>query len=184
MTFLALIAQHPNRDFQFGPVHYGSFLLGATLLLAGRRLFWLFVAALGFITARQFIAPLVAQNDAQTALVLSLVAGLAGAALAIFVQKFAIGLAGAIAGAFYLTQLLSVGGADSQYLAVGALAGAVLGAVLLLFLFKWSLIIFSSVAGAHLIVQRLPVGQGLLGAIFLVLLLIGVSVQSRSLRPA
>jgi len=174
----ALLSSHPLPDTA------GSFVLGLALLLAGRRLFWLFVAGLGFITATEFIAPLVAHNDPVFALIIGLIAGIAGALLAIFLQKVAIGLAGAVAGAYYLNRLLDMGSMhDPRWAWLSMLIGAVLGALFLLFLFKWALIVFSSIVGAHLLLRPFDQLQpGILGAGFIILALGGILFQGRQLR--
>src|ERR1041384_2791841 len=73
-----------------------SALVGLALLLFGRRLFWLFVAALGFAIGLQ-LAPYLSHNPPLwLSLLLSL--GLLGALLAIMLQKLAIGIAGFLVG--------------------------------------------------------------------------------------
>ena len=175
----------PHRLFEteFPPVQLGTALLGAALLVAGRRLFWLFVGALGFVTATDFVAPFINPQNHSFLLIIGLIAGVAGALLAIFVQKVAVGLAGAVAGAYYLKIFADM--ASLQELGwIAAVVGALLGAFLMLLLFKWALIVFSSIAGAHLITQALPLSPQLGGAAFLVLLIIGLIIQARQLRAS
>ncbi len=171
------------------PLAYGlaPLLLGLALLLAGRRLFWLFVGTIGFAVAEELVTPLVASDSRGVALIVALIAGLGGAVLAIFMQKVAIGLAGALAGAYYVNVLLTAWPAhDARIDSVVMLVGAVVGALLLLLLFKWALILFSSVAGAHLIVRALVpfgIGDEFKAGLFLGLLLVGVFVQGRPRAP-
>src|ERR1041385_6355086 len=76
-----------------------SVLVGLALLLFGRRLFWLFVAALGFAIGLQ-LAPYLSQNPPLwLSLLLSLGLGLLGALLAVVLQKLAIAIAGFLVGA-------------------------------------------------------------------------------------
>src|ERR1041385_9171955 len=76
-----------------------SVLVGLALLLFGRRLFWLFVAALGFAIGLQ-LAPYLSQNPPLwLSLLLSLGLGLLGALLAVVLQKLAIAIAGFLGGA-------------------------------------------------------------------------------------
>src|SRR5881398_2647101 len=113
----------------FPPVHFSVAIVGAligiVILLFGRKLFWLCVAAVGFA---------------------------AGVEIAPFLQKIAIAvlgflaggkLAGAIAAAFFIHY--------AQYSTFIFLAGGIIGAILLLVLFDWALIVVSSLIGAHLI---------------------------------
>ena len=163
------------------PVQLITIVLGLVLIIAGRRLFWLFVAALGFLTATDLVTPLIDPEQREVLLGVGLIAGLAGAVLAIFIQKFAVGLAGALAGGYYL-HLFFQAAALQHLWWVGILAGAILGALLMHFLFRWALVIFSSIAGAHLIATTFPLSTELATAIFLVLAIIGLLIQARQMR--
>ena len=184
---LGTMSMHLHRlaHFKFVPVKLGAIGVGLVLLLAGRKLFWLFVAAIGFIAAFHFSSQLLRPEDHTIVLVLSLVAGLAGALLAIFVQKVAIGCAGAVAGALYSKMLLDMNGVtDTTVTLVAVVVGAIVGALLMLFVFKWALILFSSVAGAQLITHAFALAPQMSAALFTVLLLVGLVVQARQGRPA
>src|SRR3954469_9503900 len=76
--------------------------VGAALLCAGRKLFWLFIAAVGFFGAMRLSSEYLAAQPREWLLVGSLIAGAAGALLALFLQKVAITVAGAVAGAYLL----------------------------------------------------------------------------------
>src|SRR3954452_9789134 len=78
--------------------------IGAALLVAGRKLFWLFVGAIGFFTAMRLATEVFGGEHSDWVLIGSIVAGLLGAVLAIFVQKVAVGLAGAVTAAYLLDQ--------------------------------------------------------------------------------
>lgn len=165
------------------PVQLGTIVLGILLLFLGRRLFWLFVAALGFVAATDLVAPLVDPRSTEVLLVVGVIAGIAGALLAIFIQKVAVAVAGALAGGFYL-KLFFETAALHDLAWIAAIVGAVLGAILMLVLFKWALIVFSSIAGAHLLSISFPLSPQLRGALFLVLVLFGIVIQARQLRSA
>jgi hypothetical protein len=65
--------------------------------VAGRRLFWLFVGLMGFITAyRWFESNPAAQSSGRC--LLAILAGIVGIVLAIFLQRVAIAVAGFFAG--------------------------------------------------------------------------------------
>ncbi|HET9907453.1 MAG TPA: hypothetical protein VFQ23_12445, partial [Anaerolineales bacterium] len=81
-----------------------NILLGGALLLAGRKLFWLFVGAIGFVTGLQF-ATSFWQGPDNLALVFGLIVGVIFALLAVFLQSIAIGIAGFFAGGYVLTAL-------------------------------------------------------------------------------
>jgi hypothetical protein len=161
-------------------------LAGLVLLLAGRRLYWLFVAAIGFLAGLELAPRLL---PGQSDLVIVLVAAglaLAGALLAIAAQALVIGIAGFLAGAAAGALLLrTLGlGSDGVVLAAG-LVGGVIGALVSYLIFDWALIVLSSLAGASLIVSEvaglvtLPAIAPL--ALVIALAAVGVLVQARLL---
>src|SRR6266446_5668105 len=75
-----------------------SALIGAVILLFGRRLFWLCVAAVGFAAGVEIAPHLVHEPSTLLALTIALVLGFIGALLALFLQKIAIAVAGFLAG--------------------------------------------------------------------------------------
>ena len=86
-------------------------VLGGVLLVLGRKLFWLFVAGVGFAVG-MFVTPLLLP-DAPQGVTLAVAVALAvlGAVLAITLQKIAIGLVGFIAGGLIALWLLRALGA-------------------------------------------------------------------------
>src|SRR5215471_12431009 len=160
-------------------------LIGAAVLLFGRKLFWLCVAAVGFAAGVEIAPHLVHEPSPLLALTVALVLGVIGALLAFFLQKIAIAilgflaggkLAGAIASAFLVHY--------AQHSAVIFVIGGIIGAILLLVLFDWALIVVSSLIGAHLIVFQgaitlPPTGSTL---VFVGLAIIGIIVQAASFR--
>src|SRR5438105_15184149 len=73
-------------------------VIGVAILLFGRKLFWLFVAALGFAMGLEIAAYFMHEPPVWMTLLVALVLGVLGALLAILLQKFAIAVAGFIAG--------------------------------------------------------------------------------------
>jgi hypothetical protein len=155
--------------------------VGAALLLAGRKLFWFFVAAVGFVAAMEFARQYFGGANQDTVLIASLVAGITGAVLAVFVQKLAVSLAGAATGAYLLDQFFRSLPSYPDLGWIFLIAAAILGALLMAIVFRWALILLTSLAGAHLIGEWLPLPRGWLAAAYAALVVIGVSVQSR--RP-
>ena len=139
------------------------FVMGVILLIFGRRLFWLFIAAVGFGAGFEFSRLYLGIQPAWALWAIGLVTGFGGALLALFFQRLAIGLGGFAAGgyiAFYLTSLLATAPHFWIYL-----IGGVIGAIVMYFLFDWALIFISSIAGATLIVESIqwdPLYEGLL----------------------
>jgi hypothetical protein len=154
-----------------------SVLLGIALLVAGRRLFWLFVAALGFITGLQ-LASLFPQMSQTTGLLIGLFLGVAFALLAIFLQRIAVGIAGFLAGGFILTTLATRLGMGSDMLPWALyIIGGIIGVILVMVLFDWALIVFSSTAGAALILNSVSLQTTAGGLIFFLLVLTGIIIQ-------
>ncbi len=161
------------------PIPIISVLLGALILFFGRRLFWLFVAAVGFAAGIELAPQLL--NDPSPILVISaaLVLGFLGALLALLLQKVAIAVVGFIAGgrlavAAFTTFFLS--GTTSHALIF--LIGGIIGALLLIFLFDWALIILSAMVGAHLIQSAITMPRSGAAIVFIVLTVIGIAVQA------
>jgi len=154
-------------------------VLGSALLLAGRKLFWLFVGAVGFVTGLQ-LATSFWQGPEGLALVFGLIIGVIFALLAIFMQTITIGIAGFLAGGFILNAMAVMFGLDAGWIIY--IIGGLIGLALVIFLFDWAIITLSSLAGASLVVQAFLPGGGAGGIIFTILFLIGVIVQGSVLR--
>jgi Domain of unknown function (DUF4203) len=169
----------------FPPVSVGivGALIGVVILLFGRKLFWLCVAAVGFAAGVEIGPRLVHEPSPLLALTVALVLGLIGALLALFLQKIAVAvlgflaggkLAGAIAAAFFVQY--------GQYSTIVFVIGGVIGAILLLVLFDWALIVVSSLIGAHLIQSTIVLPASGSTIVFVGLTIIGILVQAASLR--
>jgi uncharacterized membrane protein YsdA (DUF1294 family) len=158
-------------------------LVGLLLLVLGRRLYWVFVGAVGFAAGLTLATQLTHRAPDATALVIALLAGLVGVLLAIFLTRLAIALAGFAAGAWvtaFLWNWLSPTVATTPWLP--AVVGGVLGALLASTLFDWVLIVVSAVAGAVLVAQYLPIEKAGQGVVVAVLAAIGIAVQAGLLR--
>jgi len=157
-------------------------ILGSALLVAGRKLFWLFVAAAGFVTGMQ-LATRFTQTSEGLAIMIGLVIGLIFALLAIFLQRIAIAIAGFLAGGYILTALAGMLGMDTgAFVWIMYVIGGIIGVILVSLLFDWALITLSSLAGASLVVQSLFPQNATGGLIFIVLLIIGILIQGSVLR--
>src|SRR5262249_26225333 len=103
---------------------------------------------------------------------------------AILVQKIAIGVAGFIAGgriALYLSAAFFAHAPGNEIIFV---IGGILGGILFFALFDWALIFFSSWEGARLVASAIVLPQTGRVILFIVLVVIGISVQSSMLSPA
>ena len=175
-------------------------LLGVLLLAFGRRLFWLFVGAVGFVGAIQFANKFLQGQPDETVVIFALIVGFVGAIMAITLRKIALGAAGFLVGGYLLMSLLAATGQEHHVaLAVGRggaevapwlafLVGGLVGAVLMNALFVWTLIVLSSMSGAALICESLRLGSQAGSIIFTILVFVGVLAQSglmrRTTRPA
>ena len=113
-----------------------NLILGGALLVAGRKLFWLFVGAAGFVTGIQ-LATRFSQGPDWLAILIGLILGIIFALLAIFLQAIVIWIAGFLAGGYVLTVLATMLGIDLS----GAppwivyIIGGILGVILVSLLF-------------------------------------------------
>lgn len=157
-------------------------LLGALLLTVGRRLFWFFIAAIGFVAGLRFSAEIMVDLPAWLGILIGLLIGLGAAGLAVLFQQFAIGLAGFLAGAYVLLSVLELFGLDgSTWTVVALLVGGIGGALIMYTIFDWALIVLSSIAGANLIMDAVqPDSAATLW--FLLLIGGGVLIQAAGRR--
>lgn len=161
-------------------------LLGIGLLVAGRKLFWLFVAATGFVLGAQIVIRSF-HGPEWLGIVAGLVVGLVFAALAVFLRGAAIAIVGFIAGASILVGLAGLFTPETGgYAWLLYIVGGILGIVFLLLLFNWALITLSSLGGAALLSREL-VSAGLLpgslaGLLFVALSIFGVVIQATAMR--
>jgi hypothetical protein len=160
-----------------------SVIVGAAILLFGRKLFWLFVAALGFAVGLEIAAYFMREPPQWLTLLVALGCGVVGALLAILLQKLAIALAGFIAGGRIAWALAAAFFVEhAHYRGITFVIGGILGALLLLALFDWVLILLSSVEGAHLITTGIVLPEKGSLILFIALAIIGVIVQGSMLR--
>ena len=161
--------------------HASPIALSLLLLFFGRKLFWLFVGATGFVVGMEGAATLFPhQND--WAVITGLILGLVGAVAAIFMQKIAIGIAGFLAGGYFLMTALrgwEIQSPDASW--ISFLIGGAIGALLMYVVFNWALIILSSISGAHLIIHPFALKHEVAALAFFVLAMIGILTQGKIL---
>lgn len=154
-------------------------LIGALLLLWGKKLYWLALGALGFIVGRWLAQDVLELGRNDLELAISVVLGLLGAFLAIFAQKIAVRLGGFLAGGVLAYALAAPQIAPGPALWAALIVGAILGMVLAMLLFSAALVLVSSLVGANLMAHYLFAGSSWEVWAFLVLFGVGVLVQSR-----
>ena len=173
-----------NEDFFMNSIGPRIFiiLLGIAILTMGRKLFWLATAVAGFILGLGFITQFTSQFPDWLILIVAVGTGIIGAILAVLVQKIAVGLVGLILGGYTLTTLVDIFelGVD-EWTWLIFIVGAIIGVILALSLLEVALIVLSALAGAILIVQALNFTPLLAGIIFVLLLLLGIIIQTKML---
>lgn len=159
-----------------------NILIGLVLTFAGRRLFWLFVACVGFATSYHYAQQVWAIHSPGLVLILSIAAGALGAIIAIFFQKAAIVLAGFAAGGYIVLIFLDqFTGLPAQMLWLPYIIGGLIGAIILFFVFDWALIFLSTLTGATLIVKMVAFNTWGEIALFLALVIAGVALQAKTM---
>ncbi len=154
-------------------------LIGAALLAAGQRLFWLFVGAIGFVAGVQLATRFFADMTSLNVLLVGLVAGLIGAALAVMLQHMAVAVAGFVAGGYIALAVLEMVGLNAGRLEwLVFVAGGLVGTLLLAATFDWALIVLSSLVGAAVIVQALDLSPVVSSLLLLGLTALGIAVQA------
>jgi hypothetical protein len=154
-------------------------IAGAIVLFFGRKLYWFTIAAVGFFATLELTTRLLKEQPPWLAILVALIVASIGAALAVTIQRLAIGLAGFFLGGFLLLQvppLFDVQLNGWNWLVF--ILGGLLGMGLVSALFEWMLIILSSLIGSTLISQSslIPDSKRLL--VFLLALVVGLSVQT------
>jgi hypothetical protein len=161
-----------------------ALVVGIVLLLFGRKLFWFFVGALGFVVGAELAAALFPHQPTYE-LIGALILGVLGIAIALLLQKAAIGVAGFWAGGYLTMILLRAMDFPAGDLAwVAFVVGGIVGAVLMFFVFDWALIVLSSISGTHLIVHVTNFVPAAGGLTFLACVVVGVLVQGGFLAAA
>lgn len=157
-------------------------IFGGALLLAGRRLFWLFVGAIGFIVGVELSIRLFRGSEVFSILA-GLVLGLVFALLAVFVESVAIVISGVLGGGYIAVSVATLLGLKTDALTgIAFIVGAILGLVLILVLFEWAVITISSLAGAAMVISGLRLNAAASAGLYLILVLAGVIIQGLAMR--
>ena len=156
-----------------------NLFVGLTLLILGRKLFWLFVGCIGFICGYISVQQLGGVHSELFLLLIAIFSGLLGALLAVFFQSMAIALAGFAAGGYISMVIINFFGFEAgQFLWMIYVIGGIVGAVSLFLIFDWGLIFVSSLSGASLIVQTVEFKHNAEMLLFIILVIFGVIIQT------
>ncbi len=156
-----------------------NILAGAVFLLAGQKVFWLFIAGLGFLFGFEFSTVFFFGYEYWHKLVISVIFGLLGLVSALFLQSLAIILTGFIAGGYLFLSLWNfMGWKVGGWWWIFFLISGIITSVLLANFFSPFLILLTSFIGALLIIQFFPLVPVMKIIFFIVLCVIGILVQS------
>jgi hypothetical protein len=155
-----------------------NLVLGVVLLTTGKKLYWLFVAVVGFVIGLALATQFVKLTPAWLVYLVALGAGVVGAVLATFLQHLAIAIVGFIVGGYGASYLFSLLGKNPEpYNWMAFIVGGIIGLFLVASIFNWALYILSSWAGATLVTEAVGL-QAQLGLIlFFVLFVLGMIIQ-------
>ena len=158
-------------------------VIGIALLTTGRRLYWVFVGAAGFLFASSLASTFLSSEPEWVALAIALAAGLIGIVLAIFTQRLAVGAAGFVLGSYALASLFfAVGLEGTGWMWLALFGGGIIALALALAVLDFALIFLSSIAGAKLIVQTIHLNPTTSFVLFAILFGVGVAMQLIMLR--
>jgi hypothetical protein len=160
-----------------------NIFFGILLLTTGKKLYWLFVAVVGFVIGLALASQLNLSPQWMNYIV-AFGAGVIAAILGIFLQKLAIALVGFLVGgygAYYLANtLIGIKAQPTNWMVF--IIGGIVGLLLVASVFNWALYILSSWAGATLVVRTVTEGVKLnpnFGlVIFFVLFVLGMVIQA------
>lgn len=153
-----------------------NIVLGAILLVFGRKLFWLFVGIAGFLVGMELASNLLADQQDWVRWLAAIGAGLIGVFLAVFAGRVAFAIGGFFAGA-YIAMLIVQHFGFAVNPNVPLVVGGVIGAVVAAALMDTAIIVLSSLMGAGAIAQEIDVTQPIRTLIFLGLVAAGIVVQ-------
>jgi hypothetical protein len=169
-----------------------SLLMGIVLLFLGRKAFWLFVGAAGFLLGIDIAQQYVVGPQA-TKVLIAILAGISGAVIAIFLKKAAIVLAGFIVGGLLTVEIMNefamhpaaFAQAEGMAISVPFVIGGVVGAALLFVFFDWALIALSSFIGAMMVAGNIVLQQRRAQPVlFVFLVAVGILVQAAMMRKS
>jgi hypothetical protein len=152
-------------------------IIGLAILVIGRQLFWVAVSGIGFILGLNYATQFY-QGPPHIIVLISLGVGVIGAILAYLLERAAAGLVGFLAGWYLTSSLLAFLDWNPPGVSIYiSIFGGILGLILIFAIFDWSLIILSSLAGSTMIVQALQFNSRINTIIFIILLVMGITIQ-------
>ena len=161
------------------PVNLFIIAIGLIVLTLGRKLFWLFVGAVGFISGLYIAAYSFYGQPEWIMFLIGLIAGIAGAIFAVYLQRFAVILSGFFAGGYLILNFVYMWGWHMGRVPwILFFIGGIIGAVVAATFFDWALIILSSLTGATMITRALALNPVATVLVFAILILVGLLIQA------
>jgi Domain of unknown function (DUF4203) len=160
-----------------------NLVLGIVLLTTGKKLYWLFVAVVGFVIGLALATQYVQLNPPWLVYMIALGIGVIGAILATFLQHLAIALVGFVVGGYgaqYIAGLIGINTQPSNWMVF--IIGGIVGLLLVASVFNWALYLLSSWAGATLVTEAIGLQAGLGVVLFFVLFVLGMIIQAGLFR--
>ena len=161
-------------------MNIANIIVGIILLLLGRKIYFLFVAGIGFIVGVYYAQNYLINLTPMLVIFFGLVIGFIGTLIALFAQNISLVIAGALSG-MYIAQVLATYipfNFGSQGWALWVI-GAIVGAGLMIVFFDWAIITLSSLTGSFLIMSSYSYSPLITLIAVAVLTLIGIGIQSR-----
>jgi hypothetical protein len=157
-----------------------AFIACIILLFWGRKLFWLFVASMGFLLGFYY-APLFFPTQSLFLIwVISMIAGILGAILAVFAKDAAIIISGFVAGLYITyTILFLIHFPHSQLNWILLILGGGVTAWLLFNIFDYVLIFLSAFVGAYTLVKIFNIFPQFSLIIFFIFFCVGIVFQMK-----
>ena len=163
---------------------------GAIQLLLGRKIFWLMVGIMGFLIGL-FLTVYVLDWPVWLKLLVGLGVGVIFSVLAVIIQKPMAAIFGFLAFGLATATVARLWGVakESNLFWIIFVIGGLVGVILVFALFDWALIIGTSLSGAGSIltaletILRLQLNGLVPLALFLILLLIGITYQAKYMKP-
>ena len=157
-----------------------NIVAGVILLFLGRRLFWLFVACIGFAFAYTYAGQFIGSQPEYIIVGVAIFFGVIGGFFAVFFQKIAVGVSGFAAGGYISLYFFQTSGfLSGQLIWFASIAGGIAGAVLMIIIFDWALIVLSSMSGASMIIQAVHIDSSLDLPAYIGLIIIGCAAQAK-----
>jgi hypothetical protein len=159
-------------------------ILGVGMVFWGKKLFWLFISAAGFLFGLSTSQSLMPNEAIWFYLIVAAICGGIAVVLVKLLKNVAFGVGGFVLGAYLadgVLQMMDLNLGTASWVVI-ILAGAA-GAALMLLLFNWALIILSASVGSLLITRAIPGEAPGLQILFIGLIVLGFIAQTRKSSP-